>query len=312
MASTNKRKKRMGWNMSFRDRATVYGLLAPNLLLFLALSVYPIIWALRYVFYSYDGSLGGDVTFVGLDNFVRVFTRDKDYWHSVGVTFLYALGKVAIVVPFGFLLALALNKPKRGALQALVFLPTIMSTAVMSLIFYLLLNVYNGDINRYLMALGLAKAPVEWLGAKHALVTVILVGVWGGLGNYMVYFLAGLQGIPKEIYESADLDGASPLAKTFRITLPMLGPVLKMILMLSIINAFNDMSSIMVLTEGGPFDATKVMSLYVYQFFFPISAGAPATVQFGYGSAVSVVSAMIVGAVTGLYLIASRKLDDIS
>lgn len=299
--------------LSLGEHATIYTFLLPNLLMFAALSVYPVIWALRYMFYEYDGVFGSEAVFVGLDNFVRIFTRDGNYWHSVAVTFLYALGKVGLVVPLGFLLALALNRGKRfeGLLQAIVFLPTIMSAAVMSLIFYLLLNVYNGDVNRYLTALGLVSNPIEWLGSKHALGTVILVGVWGGLGNYMVYFLAGLQRIPPEIYESADLDGASWLRKTVFITLPMLGPVLKVILMLSLLAAFHDMGSIMVLTEGGPFDSTKVMSLYVYQFFFPISAGSMTTVQFGYGSAASVVSAAIVGAVTAIYLLASRKLDDI-
>lgn len=307
------RKRRRG--LTLKEHATVYAFLLPNLLMFAALSVYPVVWALRYMFYEYDGVFGSQAAFVGLENFVRLFTRDTDYWRSVAVTFLYALGKVGFVVPLGFLLALALNRGKRfeGFLQAVVFLPTIMSSAVMSLVFYLLFNVYNGDVNRYLAAWGLIKGPIEWLGAKHALKTVVIVGVWGGLGNYMVYFLAGLQRIPKEIYESADLDGASWLRKTVFITLPMLGPVLKIILMLSLLAAFHDMGSIMVLTEGGPFDATKVMSLYVYQFFFPISAGGAYTaVQFGYGSAASVVSAAIVGMVTAAYLFASRKLDDIA
>ena len=299
---------------SLKDHAKIYAFLLPNLLLFAALSVYPVVWALRYMFFEYDGIFGSEAAFVGLDNFVRLFTRDPDYWRSVRTTFVYALGKVSFVVPLGFLFALALNRKRRldGLLQAVMFLPTIMSAAVMSLVFYLLLNVYNGDVNRYLMAASILKEPVEWLGSKHALASVILVGVWGGLGNYMVYFLAGLQRIPAEIYESADLDGASWLRKTFCITLPMLGPVLKIILMLSILAAFHDLGSIMVLTEGGPFDATKVMSLYVYQFFFPISAGVGASVQYGYGSAASVVSAAIVGLVTGVYLFASRKLDDLS
>lgn len=296
-----------------RNTAQIYAFLFPTLLLFASLSVYPVLWALRYMFFDYDGVFGSQATFVGLDNFVRLFLRDPAYWQSVGITFLYALGKVVFVVPLGFLFALALNRGKRfeGVFQAVMFLPTIMSSAVMSLVFYLILNVYNGDLNRYLLAASILKAPVEWLGPEYALTSVILVGVWGGLGNYMVYFLAGLQRVPKEIYESAELDGASWVRKTVCITLPMLGPVLKIILMLSILAAFQDMGSIMVLTEGGPFDSTMVMSLYVYQFFFPISAGSTPTVQYGYGSAASVVSALIVGLVTGAYLIASRKLDDL-
>jgi raffinose/stachyose/melibiose transport system permease protein len=127
----------------------------------------------------------------------------------------------------------------------------------------------------------------------------------------MVYFLAGLQSISSEVYESADLDGVNMFQRMVYITLPMLGPVLKVILMISIVNAFNDMQSIMVLTEGGPVGATNVMFLYIYQYFFPISVSSPVNPEFGYGAAVSVVAAVIIGIVTGIYLIVSRKLDEV-
>jgi ABC-type sugar transport system permease subunit len=274
-----------------------------------------VVWALRYMFYEYDGFFAARLLRGPGELRPSLLPRPGLLALGGGHLPVRAAGKVGLVVPLGFLLALALNRGKRleGFFQAVVFLPTIMSAAVMSLVFYLLFNVYNGDVNRALLAWGIVGGPIEWLGAKHALKTVVIVGVWGGLGNYMVYFLAGLQRIPKEIYESAELDGASWLRRTVCITIPMLGPVLKVILMLSLLAAFHDMGSIMVLTEGGPFDATKVMSLYVYQFFFPIAAGASYTaVQFGYGSAASVVSAAIVGIVTAAYLFASRKLDDIA
>ena len=213
-----------------------------------------------------------------------------------------------------FLTAILLNRKKRGetVFQAIVFLPTIMSSAVMALVFYLLFNAYNGEINRFLMWCGLFQSPLDWLDMQHAMLTCVLVAFWGGLGNYMVYFLAGLQGIPAELYESASIDGVNRVQKMWHITLPMLGPILKIILMLSIVNAFNDMGSILVLTGGGPVDATMVMMLYGYQFFFPISAGVPVSAQFGYGATVSMVSAVIIGLVTVIYLVASRKLDDIA
>jgi ABC-type sugar transport system permease subunit len=202
------------------------------------------------------------------------------------------------------------NLKGAGFLRATLFLPTIMSSAVMALVFYLLFNVYNGEVNKYLMLMGM-ESPINWLGKSHAMLTVVIIGIWGGLGNYMIYFLAGLQGISEETYESAALDGVNWWQKIFYITIPMLGPVLKMILMLSIVIAFQDMSSIMVLTEGGPVNATMVMFLYAYQFFFPISPGSMMVTQFGYGAAVSVVSAGIVGIVTVIYLVLARKLDDI-
>lgn len=291
----------------------IYGMLFPGFLLFAVLSIYPIFWALRYVFYSYDGYHAAK--FTGFENLIRVFTRDPIYAEAVKNTFIYAGGKIIIILPLAFILAVLLNSRLRGngVLQAVIFSPTIMSAAVMSLVFYLLLNVYNGDVNRYLLKMGLVDAPVNWLGANDAMLSTILVGVWGGLGNYMVYFLAGLQRIPAEIYESSDIDGANKVQKLFFITIPMLGPILKVILMLSLIIAFQDMSSILVLTGGGPFGKTNVMFLYVYSLYFPVNAADSMTFmpQYGYGAAVSLVSACIVGVITCIYLLISKKLDKI-
>lgn len=287
-----------------------YAMLLPNLILFLVISVYPVIWALQYMLYEFDGI---SMQFVGLSNFVRVFTRDQVFWKSVVNTFVYAAGKIALTVPLSFMAALLINRRKRlyAGLQAIIFSPTIMSSAVMALVFYLLFNVYNGEINRMLLAAGFISKPINWLGHNNAMKTVVLVAVWGGLGNYMVYFLAGLQQIAPDMYECAEIDGITPVKRLFKITLPLLGPMLKTILMLAIINAFQDMASIMVLTEGGPFNATKVMFLYIYELYYPSADNSLFRPQYGYGAAVSVVAAMIIGVITVLYLRISRKLDEI-
>jgi raffinose/stachyose/melibiose transport system permease protein len=290
-----------------------YAMLVPNLILFVLISIYPILWALRYMFYEYDGFR--PQKFIGLENFIRLFTRDENFWLSVQNTFTYAGAKILFIIPLAFLVAVLINNPKRlyGGIQAIIFSPTIMSAAVMSLVFYLLFNVYSGEINRFLMALGIVKEPINWLGAQFAMATVVIVAVWGGIGNYMVYFLAGLQQIPTEMYESAEIDGATAWQRMSRITVPMLGPVLKIILMLAIISAFNDMQSIMILTEGGPFNRTNVMFLYIYKLYYPTSstAGGAFLAQYGYGAAASIVAAGIVAIVTGIYLHASKKLDEI-
>ena len=287
-------------------------MLLPNLILFIAFSIYPCIWTLKYVFYRYGGIGTGEPKFVGMDNIMRVF-RDEVYWKTVKNTFVYAGAKILFVIPLAFLLALFLNKKRRGngLLQSVIFVPTIMSSAVMGLVFYLLFNVYNGQINNYLMDWNIIKQPINWLGTDNAMKTVIITAVWGGIGNYMVYFIAGLQRISEEALESAKIDGANGMQTLWYITIPMLGPILKIILMLSITAAFNDMSNVMVLTEGGPNYSTMVMSLYGYQFFFPISAGSIVTSQYGYGAAVSTVSAAIAGAVTIIYLFVSKKLDEV-
>ena len=286
-------------------------MLLPNFLLFLLVSVYPVIWALQYMFYQFNGI--NAKKFIGLDNFMRIFTRDPNFWISVRNTFVYAGGKIILIIPLAFIVALLINNRKRiyGGIQAVVFSPTIMSSAVMALVFYLLFNVYSGEINRILLGMGLIKTSINWLGSDLAMFTVIIVAVWGGLGNYMVYFLAGLQQIDLALYESAEIDGVNRFQRMWHITIPLLGPVLKTILMLAIVNGFHDFQSIMVMTEGGPLGATEVMYLYIYKLYFPTGDAVTFRPQYGYGAAVSVVTALIVGAITLIYLRLSKKLDEI-
>ncbi|HIS56930.1 MAG: carbohydrate ABC transporter permease [Lachnospiraceae bacterium] len=289
-----------------------YSFLLPNLILFTACSLYPVIWTLKYVFFQYGGYGTGEPLFVGWENLARVF-RDRVYWESVLHTFTYGFGKLILILPIAFFLALLLNQQKKGngLTQSIIFLPTIMSSAVMGLVFYLLFNAYNGEINKYLMEAHIISQPINWLGKEHAMKTLVITAVWGGVGNYMVYFIAGIQQVSTDVIESAKIDGAGRLQSIWYIILPMLGPILKIILMLAITSAFNDITNVMVLTEGGPNNATMVMSLYGYEYFFPISATQASVPQYGYGAAVSVVSALIAGVITVVYLKISRRLDDI-
>ena len=297
---------------AIKNNLQAYLFLLPNLILFTACSLYPVVWTLKYVFYQYGGYGTGAPRFVGLANLARVF-RDKVYWESVLHTFTYGFGKVIFIIPLAFFLAFLLNQQKRGngAAQSIMFLPTIMSSAVMGLVFYLLFNAYNGEVNKYLLEAGLISRPINWLGKGHAMKTLIITAVWGGVGNYMVYFIAGIQQVSTDAIESARIDGAGKLQTIWYIIVPMLGPILKIIMMLAITSAFHDITNVMVLTEGGPNNATMVMSLYGYRYFFPISAAEATVPQYGYGAAVSVVSAVIAGTVTVIYLKVSKKLDDI-
>lgn len=304
LSTRNKRK--------IKENLQAYSMLLPNLVLFIAFSIYPCIWTLKFIFYRYSGLASELPKFVGLDNLMRVF-RDDLYWKAARNTFVYAGAKIIIIIPLAFLLALFLSKKRRGngLLQSVIFVPTIMSAAVMGLVFYLLFNVYNGQINYYLMEWNIIKQPINWLGAETSMETLVITAIWGGVGNYMVYFIAGLQRISEETLESARIDGANSVQTVWYITLPMLGPILKIILMLSITAAFHDMTNVMVLTEGGPNYSTMVLSLYGYSFFFPVSASSITMPQYGYGAAISAVSAMIAGLVTVIYMKLSKRLDDV-
>ncbi|MDD9269230.1 carbohydrate ABC transporter permease [Paenibacillus sp. GCM10023248] len=285
-----------------------YVFILPSLFLTLALGIYPLIWAFRYMFYDYQGY--GEEKFIGIDNFTRLL-RDTEYWHSVYNTLIYAGGKLIIVLPLSLILAVILNRGIRGKvlLRAVYFMPTIISTSVMAIVFFTIFNSYNGLLNQFLLKYGLTSKAIDWLGPDYAMLTVIIMAVWGAIGNYMLLFIAGLQGIPDDLYESASIDGANVVQKFWYITIPMLGPVLQMIVMLAIINSLKGYESIMVMTEGGPFGKTDVMYLYVYKLFFPVSAASPTVQQIGYGSAAGFVTALIVGVITIAYFAMSKRLN---
>jgi len=299
---------RMGYKWRRLGENTLF--LSPSIILTAALGIYPLIWMLRYMFYDYAGY--GEPLFIGLDNFQRLM-RDALFWESVGNTFIYAGGKLVLTLPVSMLLAVILNGKLRGSnlLRGIYFMPTIISTAVISVVFYTIFNSYNGMVNTVLMKLHLISEPIEWLGPNLAMLTVILVAVWGAVGNYMLLFLAGLQGIPKDLYESASIDGANAGRRFWSITLPMLAPVAQLVIMLAIIASLKGYESIMLITEGGPIGKTEVMYLYLYKLLFPVSTGSPVVQQFGYGSAVGFATAIIVGAITGLYFLLSRKMNKV-
>lgn len=284
--------------------------LSPSIILTAVLGIYPLLWMLRFMFYDYAGY--GEPLFIGLDNFRRLM-RDALFWESVGNTFIYAGGKLVLTLPVSMLLAVILNSKLRGSnlLRGIYFMPTIISTAVISVVFYTIFNSYNGMVNIVLMKLRLISEPIEWLGPNLAMLTVILVAVWGAVGNYMLLFLAGLQGIPKDLYESASIDGANAGRRFWSITLPMLAPVAQLVIMLAIIASLKGYESIMLITEGGPIGKTEVMYLYLYKLLFPVSTGTPVVQQFGYGSAVGFATALIVGGITGLYFLLSRKMNKV-
>lgn len=286
-----------------------YSFLFPSVLLTAVLGLYPIAWAMRYMFYDYKGF--GKERFIGLDNFKQVLGDDL-FWDSVANTFVYAAGKVAVSLPLSLLLAVILNRGLRGRswLRAVYFMPTIISSAVMAVVFFAIFNSYNGILNQFLIKYQVISKSIDWLGPDHAMLTTIIVAVWGAVGNYMLLFLAGLQNIPDDIYESSALDGANKVQQFWYMTIPMLGPVLQIIIMLAIINALKGYESIMVLTGGGPVGKTEVMYLYVYKLFFPfVGDSGGAVQQIGYGSAVGLVTAMIVGAVTMVYFYFSKRMN---
>jgi multiple sugar transport system permease protein len=247
-----------------------YLYVGPMMVLLVAFVVYPIGASLGYTLYQWNG-IGDPSTFVGLDNFVLVM-GDHIFWGAVRHTFVY----VAIVTPVQLVLALALalvlnNRRLRFATfyRTLFFLPVVTSAAVIGVVFQLLFSNFGATINNGLTALGLTHAPIDWLGdPTFAMGIIIAVGIWHTLGYNLIYFLAGLQTIPEELYEAARLDGAGRIAQFCYITIPMLRSVGVVILLLAVIGGFQVFDLVQVLTNGGPFFATEVVNTYIYHLAF--------------------------------------------
>jgi len=289
---------------------TVYLMLLPGFLFLVTFALYPIVWILRTMFYQYTSF--GEFNFTGLKNFGTLL-RDEMFWNAFKNTLVYAFFKLLITIPLSFLLAYFVNMKLRGRMiyRTVYFMPTIISVSIMSTVFYLIFNPYNGSVNKLLMALGLVEEPVNWFGNKFAMVTVLLIAVWGALGNYMTYFLSGLATIPTDIYESADLDGATGFKKLWHITIPMMAPITQMVIMLALIQAFKDYENIMVLTGGGPNNRTETLYLYIYRLMFPVGDSyGNVVLNYGYGATVAFATAIIVGVITMIYLRWSRKMDE--
>jgi raffinose/stachyose/melibiose transport system permease protein len=287
-------------------KASAWLMLLPSIFLLVITSVYPFIWLFRYICYDYNGYTA---YFTGAHNFYHMLS-DGIFWSSVAHTFEYAGLKLLFIIPVSFLLAALLSQKILGSslFRAIYFMPTVISTAVYSLIFGFIFAVFNGSLNSILSLMGLIHSPVDWLGnPKIVMISIIIVALWGGLGNYMILFISGMGSISTDVYESSKIDGANGIQTFFHITLPMLSPVIKVILMLAITTAFKDYESILVLTNGGPNNRSQVMFTYIYQLIFSSNV----TPQIGYATMLSVVAALIIGVVTVAYLILARKLDDV-
>ena len=281
-------------------------MLTPAVFFLVVTSIYPFIWLFRYVLYDYDGF---SAYFVGFYNFKSAFT-DVIFWKSVLHTFEYAIMKLILVIPFSLLIATMVrtNFPGNNAFKIIFFLPTVISSSISSLIFSFIFSAFNGPLNAVLQSLHFISSPIDWLGnPKVVMYAVVMVAFWGGVGNYMIYFLSGMSSISNEIYESCMIDGANAPQTFFRVTLPMLSPILKVVLMLAITTSFKDYQSILVLTQGGPNNRSQVMFSYIYNLIFPQNS----LPQIGYATVLSIIAAMITGGVTLLYMRVARKLDDV-
>jgi multiple sugar transport system permease protein len=248
-----------------REERFAYQLIAPAAGILLLLIAYPFVMSL-YMSLT-DKTIGAPGVFVGLRNFVWLLD-DGIFLRTVTNSFVYTFSAVMLKTLLGLLLAVALGAAVRGRefLRAAALLPWVIPISLSTLAWWWMFDPMFSVINWHLRSFGLVTAGVNWLGDPFwARVAVITVNVWRGIPFFALAFLAGLVSIPRELYESAETDGAGPLRAFWHITLPLLRPILAIVVLYSTVMTIADFEIVFILTRGGPLSSTHLFSTYAYQ-----------------------------------------------
>lgn len=244
-----------------------------------------------------------DWTFVGIGNYLRAFA-DPVFWTALYNNLFIVIGSIVLQVGMGTLLAAALDRGisvGSTALRTIIFAPMVISTVAVGIIWLIILDPNVGPLNVLVKSVGLTPPRLGWLGDPNISIYVVLfISAWQYTGFMMVLILAGLQGVPKEIYQAAALDGATGLRAFWYITLPSIRNILIVAILITTVGGFKVFDLIFVTTGGGPANATQVMGTYIYHQAFNLGNG-------GYANAISVVLLVIAVILGWLQLKTSRR-----
>lgn len=264
----------------------------PALLIFVTFVILPIVLAAVYGFYNWN-ALGPLERFIGIDNYVRALS-DPHFLRAIANNFTILIASILVQGPLAIAVALLLNRKLRGRtlIRALIFVPYVLAEVIAGLSWRLLLSP-RGGVNGVLEAIGLGELAQPWLANPDiALWVIFVILTWKYLGFAILLMLAGLQGVPPELHEAAAIDGANWWQIQLRITLPLLGPTIRIWIFLSMIGSLQLFDMVWVTTRGGPVGATNTMAVYMIQY----GQG-----QYGYGSAIAVILFVISLAVALVY-----------
>lgn len=278
-----------------REMRAAFLFLLPNVIGFAVFMVGPLLSSLGFSLLRWN--LLTPPVFEGLQNYVDLM-QDKEFWRSLRATFYYLIGSVPLGLILSLALALALNQKIRGIsfFRTVYFIPVVSSMVAVALMWRWMYNptsgVLNFMLNRVFQTLQLPLTAPDWLQSPvWAMPAIIFMSVWKGMGYNMVLFLAGLQGIPRHLYEAAEIDGASRQRQFWRITLPLLTPTTFFVLIMSIIGSFQVFEQAYIMTQGGPVRSTVTTVYYIYENGFQWH-------RMGYASAVAWVLFALILAVT--------------
>lgn len=283
-----------------REAFVGYLFILPTYIGFTIFILYPLVESVRISFQEFSLLRGS--TYIGFDNYVQMFADGRLRIAYVN-TVIFTLFAVFFNAGIGLILAVMLNRRlpvlMRNLYRSIFFFPVLIAHTYIAVIWRFLYAQDTGVINYYLGLFGVEAIP--WLSNAHwAMAAIIILDVWKNTGFAMLVFLAGLQSIPNEYYEAAQLDGANERQLFFRITIPLLSPTIFFILVIFMIGALQVFDTIIVLTQGGPGDATRSVVLYVYEIAFR-------TFNMGYAAAVSMTLFAIILVLTALQFWISRR-----
>ena len=267
----------------------------PALILNLVFFVYPLITAFRMSFYNWP--VLGDKEFLALSNYESLF-QDIQFWNALGFTFEYTILVTPALFILAFVLAMLIRKPSPGTtfFRSVYFLPVVISMTSCSLLWLWIYNDLHGILNFYLMRIGLINEAIVWMGNKSTSLPAISTMVtWKMAGFTMIILLAGLQSIPKQLYEAAEVDGASYLQKITKITIPLLRPSIALSLVVSVIGSVLAFVQFVIMTRGGPANTTTTIVHHIYNTSFRYF-------RLGYGSAMGMILLVIMIALSWIQI----------
>ncbi|MDT0162801.1 MULTISPECIES: carbohydrate ABC transporter permease [Bacillus] len=270
-----------------------YGMIAPSIAIFGLFFIYPILYMIYLSFHDWN-FVSPVKDFVGIGNFKALFA-EREFIEVMQNTFTYTALTVSLTVAVSLLLALWLNRQGAlyGFVQGAIFSPHIISLVSVSMLWMWLMDTDYGLLNWFLNLFGIANVP--WLtDPGTSLFSLVIVAVWKGIGFNTLIFIAGLQSIPKDIYEAAELDESNKARTFFKLTLPMLSPTLFFLTIISLIASFQVFETIAIMTQGGPINSTNTFVFYIYEYGFRFF-------KIGYASAAGVLLLILVSLLTIVY-----------
>ncbi|CAH0140272.1 carbohydrate ABC transporter permease [Microbacterium sp. Bi128] len=280
--------------------------LIPAVVLYGWFLLYPMLDAVRLSFFEWSGFRTEQPSFVGIDNYITLFTQDAVFWTAFRNSVLWVIASLVIPTGIALLLALGLNRKMigRNLMRAVFYIPAVFASITVAAMWRWIYNPTLGFVNQALTSVGLGEWTQSWLGdPQFALASIFIANIWQAVGFSMVLFLAGLQTVPVELVEAAKLDGANAWQRFRAVTVPALRPTTVVVVILTIINSLKVFDLVVGMTGGGPAQSTQVLALWSYTQSFTNH-------QFGMGGAVATVLLIVTLALVIPYMAWSMKGED--